>query len=104
MSVEQLLEARIQQRGLRRDIKKHWVHEVVHTHDQGQLSYPHLWPVYGKLLRVDFFEKRNDGTGGKWTTYNTYWWVAHASVISHDPDKLVEEHVKYFVQKRAPEN
>lgn len=72
--------------------------QVVKTHAQDQLSYIWLKPKYGKVIRVQFEEPAGSG---KWQDYTTYWWTRHSCVISHDPKKLYEEHVKYFIDPKT---
>ena len=70
------------------------VYDTVWSHDQVGLNYEWLWPYYGRLLWVDY---REPSKTGQWRTYNRYWWARHAAVVSHNPDNLVEEHVKWYV-------
>ncbi|MHB1952966.1 MAG: hypothetical protein ACYCOU_04385 [Sulfobacillus sp.] len=81
-------------KGKRPDISRRCVFETVRSHDQVGGNYEWLAPYYGKLLWVDFQEPV--GTG-KWRTYDRYWWSRHAAVCSHDPEVLVEEHVRLYV-------
>ena len=34
---------------------------------------------------------------GKWQDYNKYWFTRHACIVSHDPDKLIDEHMNLCV-------
>jgi len=81
-------------KGKRPDISTACVYDTVWSHDQLGLNYQWLWPTRGLVLWIDFREPA--GTG-KWRTYDRYWWARHAALVSHEPDKLVEEHVKWYV-------
>src|SRR5438045_4125887 len=81
-------------KGKNPNISDECIYETVYTHDQVGLDYEWLWPVYGRLLWVDFEEPAGSG---HWRTYDRYWWTRHAALVSHDPDNLVEEHVKWYV-------
>ncbi|CAH6418646.1 Hypothetical protein POVN_LOCUS365 [uncultured virus] len=74
------------------------VEDTVTTHDQALGNYIWLQPTYGKLLWVDFEEPIGSG---KWRTYDRFWWARHACVVSHEPDKLYEEHVRFFVDPKT---
>lgn len=75
----------------RPDIPHGEVRDVVHTHDQDGLNYVWLEPYFGKVLWIDYNET------GQWKTYNSFWWTRHGQLISHNPDRLVEEHMAYYV-------
>lgn len=81
-------------KGKKDDISIPCIYDVAFTHDQAGLSYPWLIPVYGKLLWADFEEPAGSGN---WKTYSRYYWTRHAALVSHDPENLVEEHVKWYV-------
>lgn len=79
--------------GKEKNISDACVYDVVFSHNQRDGNYEWLQPEYGKLLWVDFYEEKY----GKWITYDVYWWTRHGSVVNHSPDKLVEDHVKWYV-------
>jgi len=75
------------------------VRDVVSTHDQRGWNYVWLAPMLGLLQWVEF---REPAKTGQWRHYNVYWWSRHGAAVSHDPDKLVDEHVKFFVAHDRP--
>lgn len=74
------------------------IYDVVWTHDQIGYNYVWLHPHYGKVLWIDFEEPIGSGN---WRTYNRYWWTQHASLVSHDPETLVKDHVKWYVNPKT---
>jgi hypothetical protein len=86
------------QKGKRPDISLECVMDAVKSHDQVGGNYEWLNPFYGKVLLVEFREPTKTGP---WRMYNRYWWTRHACAISHDPLKLVKEHVKAFVNSKT---
>jgi len=67
---------------------------VVDTHDQRGWNYVWLAPMLGMLQWVEF---REPAKTGPWRHYTRFWWARHGCAVSHDPNKLVDEHVKFFV-------
>jgi len=82
------------ERGKKEDIGTACVYDTVFSHDQTGDNYVWLQPKYGKLLWVEFEEPAGSGV---WRHYDRYYWARHGCVVSHDPDRLVEEHVRYYV-------
>ena len=81
-------------KGKKKDISDACIYDTVYVHDQTGLDYPWLTAEYGKLLWADFEEPAGSGN---WKTYNRFYWSRHAALVSHDPEHLVEEHVKWYV-------
>lgn len=77
-----------------RNISANCVRDVVSTHDQRGWNYVWLAPLLGLLQWVEF---REPAKTGQWRHYNVFWWTRHGAVISHDPDRLVQEHVETFI-------
>jgi len=74
------------------------VKDVVETHDQLGWNYIWLAPLFGRLLWVEF---REPTSTGEWKHYNKFWWARHGAVISHNPKKLVDAHVKAYVDPKT---
>ena len=81
-------------KGLDDGVTPGFVYDTVISHDQTIGNYVWLQPKFGKLLWVEFEEPTGSG---HWRHYDTYYWGRHGSVVNHDPDVLVEEHVREFV-------
>ena len=84
--------------GKRDDISVGCVFDTVLSHDQAFGNYEWLTPFYGKLLWVEFEEPAGSG---RWRHYDRYYWARHGCVISHHPEDLVQEHVRFFVDPRT---
>lgn len=69
-----------------------------HAHSHSGLNYVWLEKDYGILQNVKFEEPVNSG---KWRDYTDEIWKIHCKVVSHDPKKLVQEHVKAFVDPKT---
>src|SRR5687768_14446857 len=89
------------QEGRKRGISVADVHDVVHTHDQmGALNYIWLAPWLGSQpLWIEFREP--PGPKSQWRHYNRYWWARHGCAVFHDPSRLVEDHVRSFVDPKT---
>ena len=74
--------------------------DVVMSHDPTGDNYVWLWPHYGRLLWMDFKEPADTGD---WQPYDKYYFGRHGAIVSHHPDKLVEEHVKIYVDPKTRE-
>jgi hypothetical protein len=67
----------------------------VYAHIMRGDNYMWLKPLgHGRVNKVEFQEPAGSGP---WTEYDEKWWKAHCDVIDHDPDRLVESHVKAFI-------
>lgn len=82
--------------GLEKGITPGDVRDVVETHDGRGWNYVWLQPWMGLLLWVEFLEDK------EWKHYSRFWWARHGSLVSHDPEKLVNEHMRYYVGAKAP--
>jgi len=85
-------------RGKRPDITTGDVIDVTFSHDPTGDNYVWLWPYYGRLLWMDFQEPA--GTG-QWQPYDKYYFGRHGALVSHHPDRLVKEHVEYYVNPKT---
>lgn len=80
--------------GKKPDISDACIYDAVFSHDtRWNGAYPWLEKSRGKILWLDFYEAKY----GRWISYNTYWFSRHAALVSHEPEKLVEEHVHWYV-------
>lgn len=69
--------------------------DCINLHSSNGKNYEWLNSLgYGKVVKVEFEEPINSGN---WRLYTDEWWGVHCKVISHDPDDLVEAHVKAFI-------
>lgn len=70
------------------------------AHDSKGYNYEWLEPLgHGKVIKITFEEPRNSGDI---IEYTTEWWKVHCKVVNHDPDKLVEDHISYFIGENSP--
>ena len=69
-----------------------------YVHSQSGKNYEWLIPEFGEVNYVTFEEP----IGAEPRKYNDHWWQVHCKVINHDPDKLIEEHMKAFVNPGRP--
>lgn len=81
-------------RGKRADISSGQIVDVVMSHDATGDNYIWLWSRFGRVIWVAFREPANTG---EWRDYDKYWFARHGCVVSHNPNKLVNEHVYYYV-------
>ena len=65
-----------------------------HTHSENGLNYPWLNRIHGGLSKIQYMEPPSSGT---WRDYTDEIWKIHCRVISHDPENLVKDHLKAFV-------
>jgi hypothetical protein len=68
--------------------------DVVFSHDTSGDNYVWLWPTYGKVLWIDFQEPAGQG---EWRPYNKFFFGRHGALVSHQPEDLVEEHVRVYI-------
>lgn len=71
------------------------VSQCADSHSQNGENYVWLNELnHGSVLKVEFEEPVGSG---KWTLYNDSWWKTHCDVVDHNPENLVAEHVKAFI-------
>lgn len=69
----------------------------VNVHSQNPMGRDYEWLdvlKFGKVLKVEFEEPAGSGN---WKMYTDKWWGVHCKAIDHSPDKLVDAHVKAFI-------
>jgi hypothetical protein len=87
---------------LNEEIKEHMtqtvtnecVGECLTTHSVRGLNYPWLNDIHGGLMKIQYMEPP---ISGQWVDYTDDVWSTHCSLISHNPDTLVDEHINAFV-------
>ena len=85
-------------KGKRPDISVGCVVDTVFSHDQTGDNYVWLEPEFGRLQWVEFEEPAGSG---QWVTYDRYYWTRHGCIVSHDPERLLEDHVRTYVDPRT---
>lgn len=75
-------------------VPRGFVYDTVLSHDQTIGNYVWLQPKFGKLLWVEFEEPAGSGN---WRHYDTFYWGRHGAVVDHNPEVLIEEHMREFV-------
>lgn len=80
--------------GKRQDISTGDIIDTVLSHDVTGDNYIWLWSRFGRVIWIAF---REPTQVGKWVDYNKYWFTRHACIVSHDPDKLIDDHMDLYV-------
>jgi hypothetical protein len=68
------------------------------AHSQNGLNYPWLNDIHGGLLKIQYMEPPNSGI---WKDYTDATWTIHCSVISHEPNNLIADHIRAFVNPQT---
>lgn len=84
-------------RGKRPEFSTGEIVDTAMSHNTTGDNYVWLWPYFGRVLWVDF---REPAGKGEWQTYNLYFWSRHASLVSHRPETLVQDHVRFYIDSK----
>lgn len=67
------------------------------SHSQNGHDYVWLMPLGHGMVKQVYFEEPVGS--GNWILYDDNWWKTHCSAVSHQPDNLVQAHMKAFVNE-----